>query len=98
MGWEGIVALATGIGLVLTIAGFVFALGKLVARFEGMEARVSEDREKNSKQHEDFYSTSRCVEGLTVKMENLAKSLDELRIDVREILARLTRRSDDIRD
>ena len=55
MSWEGIVAIATCLGLIITIATFVFALGKLVSRFEILEGRVVEDREKNSTQHAEFY-------------------------------------------
>ena len=89
MNWEGIVAIATCCGLVITISGFLFALGKLVARFEGLEARVCEDRDKNTKQHEDFYETRTYVESLKVEIANLVKTLDEVSGDVKEILRNL---------
>jgi hypothetical protein len=89
MNWEGILAITACVGLVITIIGFVFALGKLVARFEALEGRVCEDRDSNSKQHAEFYVTVRNVEGIKVELLNLAKSFDEMRVDIREILARL---------
>ena len=89
MSWEGIVAIATCLGLIITIATFVFALGKLVSRFEILEGRVVEDREKNSTQHAEFYVTSKNVEGLKIELVYVRKSLDEMKLDVREILDRI---------
>jgi hypothetical protein len=88
MNWEGIVAIATCVGLVITIVGFVFATGKLVARFENLEGRVKEDREKNSDQHAEFYDTIRAVTTITVEVKNLGSRFDELRDEVKEVLSR----------
>jgi hypothetical protein len=89
MGWEGIAAIVACIGLLLTVVGFIFSMGKLVSRFEMLESRVCEDRDKNADQHKDFYDTVRNVEGLQVEIVNLGKSIDEMKLDVREILSKL---------
>jgi len=90
MGWEGIVAVATCAGLVITIAGVVFAMGKLVARIEMLDSRACEDRDKNSEQHREFYETSRTVVGVQAELSGLATSIGEVKKDVREILARVS--------
>ena len=89
MNWEGVAALAAIAGVVFTVAGFVFSFGKLTARFESMEVRTKEDRESNGAQHNEFYDTARCVSGMEVNIDNLSKSLDELKVDVREVLNRV---------
>jgi hypothetical protein len=93
MSWVGIATIGSIVGLLLTIAGFVFAIGKLVSRFENLEARVCEDRNKNSDQHKEFYSTVKNVEGIQVEISNLGEKIDEMKLDVREILASLSRRA-----
>jgi hypothetical protein len=89
MQWSGTISIATLVSLIIAIIGFVYAMGKLVARFEVIENRVIEDRETNSNQHNEFYGTTRNVEGIKVEITNLVKNVDEMRIDVREILTRL---------
>jgi hypothetical protein len=89
MSWEGITGLAALVGLLITIATLIYSRGNLDARFKMLEARVAEDREKNACQHNDFYETNRDVAGVKVEIANLVKSLDEVKIDLREILTRL---------
>jgi hypothetical protein len=86
---QGVVGIAAVCGFVITAGGLVYSRGEMDARFKGLESRVNEDREKNADQHRDFYDTTRCVEGIKVEVVNLGKSLDEIKIDVKEVLNRL---------
>jgi|WetSurMetagenome_2_1015567.scaffolds.fasta_scaffold155098_3 hypothetical protein len=86
MNWEGIAAIATGIGLLISVLGVVFAGGKIVSRLETLEARTKEDRERNGDDHREFRETSACVGGIAVKMDNVEKILDGLRRDITAIL------------
>lgn len=89
MGWEGIVAITSCAGLLLSIGAMVYALGKIVARLEALEGRVKEDRDKNESEHKDFSETARIVSGLQVSMQNVEKALDEVKLSLSKILDRL---------
>jgi len=92
MNWEGITAIVACGGLLFTIVGFAVTIGKLVARFEVLENRVCEDRDHNSDQHKEFYTTVRSVEGLQVSLTALGKNVDEVKAAVVEIHTLLLRR------
>lgn len=89
MGWEGIAAIAACIALVFTILGVVFVFGKIVSRLESLEARVKEDRDKNDDQHKKYDATTSCAEGLEIKVSNVEKVMEEVRLDLKKILERL---------
>jgi hypothetical protein len=77
------------LGLLGTIAGVVFALGKRDSRLDNLEERVKEDREKNSDQHKEFYSMRETVAAITPLYEAIKERLDKVEEGVMEILRRM---------
>jgi len=86
-----IAIILTALGLLGTIAGLVFALGKRDARFEALESRCKEDREKNSEQHKDFYDTRDSVTSINVTLAEFSRRMSNVEDDVKEVLRRLPR-------
>jgi predicted nucleic acid-binding Zn-ribbon protein len=86
---EIITIVIAALALLLTIAGFLVALGRRDARLDNLEDRMKEDRERNSDQHAEFYATARAVTGLEVEVKNLGESIKTLSADVRAALNRL---------
>ena len=83
------------LGLLGTIAGLVFALGKRDARLDNLESRSKEDREKNAEQHKEFYGTNAAVIALVAKVDGLTRSVEKLEEGIAEILRLMPRRGAD---
>jgi hypothetical protein len=86
MAWEGIAAICAILGVIGGALTVVFVFGQLVARLTALEGRVSEERDKNTKQHEEFYCTSKEVIGISSDLKNLIDRFSELRDEIRAAL------------
>jgi Tfp pilus assembly protein PilO len=86
MNFESVITLVIQL---VTIAGFVFALGKRDARLENLEKRAEEDRAKNNEQHKEFYATRDSVTAVTVELREFGRRLEKIETSLEEILSRL---------
>ena len=77
------------LGMLGTIVGVVFSLGKRDSRLDVLEERLKEDREKNSDQHKEFYSMRETVAAITPLYEAIKERLDKVEEGVMEILRRM---------
>lgn len=86
MGWEGIVAIVSCVGLLLSIAAMVYALGKLVARLEALEGRVCEDRKNNENQHKEFIASMGDVRDMKIHLQYIRGTLDDMKGSIGTLL------------
>ena len=90
--WTAVAVVIALLGLLGTIAGLVFALGKRDARLDVLESRAKEDREKNSDQHKEFYAMRDTVSAISARFDSIEKRLDKLEEGIMEILRLLPKR------
>ena len=76
-------------GVLGTLAGVLFALGKRDAKLDALEGRCREEWERNSRQHSEFYMTRDTVTRIDTKFDDIARRMENMEDDVKEILSRL---------
>ena len=77
------------LGVLGTVAGVVFALGKRDAKLDALSERCREEWDRNSRQHAEFYTTRDTVTKIDTKFDDLARRMENIEDDVKEILSRL---------
>jgi hypothetical protein len=89
MKWERLAAIIAVIAFLFTVGGVVYARGALDASIRSIETKETADVAANDSAHVEFRAAENEVTKLTVKIEGLEKSMDELRGDVKELLKRV---------
>jgi len=78
----------SGVSLLFTVLGFAYLLGKFSSKFDSMEVRVKEDREKNAAQHESFYDMKYKQVETDGVVTRLVEDLTEIKRDIKKLLSR----------
>jgi Tfp pilus assembly protein PilO len=79
----------TVLGFLVTIAAFVFALGKRDAKIDELERRQVEDRQNNKEQHKEFDKAKYIAESTASSVSRVDIDLREVKKDIKTILERL---------
>ena len=91
MNWEAILGITALIATFFTIIASVYYFGQLTQRLINVEARLLEDREKNTDQHKDFYETKNSVTSMNSEFNQINHRMENVETYLKEILLRITK-------
>ena len=86
---EIIALISLTITILGTIVSCIFLFGRLFEKINNTIIRMNEDRDKNEKQHEEFYSVKDNTITMASEIKSLSRLIEDIKMDIKEILSRL---------